>query len=473
MIRLLEQDAVRLARSLYGLAAAARALPSERDQNFRLATERARSSSRSRAPPSARSSTSRTTRSRGSPRARPRCPCRASCRRRGRRRRRGPTGRLVRAADVPARHDPRRGEPPDAGAARRRRPLPRRARRGPRGLRASGGRGPRPALEPGPRARRDRAAPRRDPRPGAPGARRRTSSTQHARSVAPLSRAAARAASSTTTPTTTTCSSATPRRRPRRSPACSTSATCSKRWTVCELAVAIAYAHLRQGRSARRGRASRPATTRRPPPDRGRARGALELRGDPPLHERVPLGAPAHGRARQRLPHGQRGPGLGGARADARGPPAPGALPPARRLRPAACPQTPAIEAWLRGAPRRDRAGRRGGPLAAAVVFDLSVGSPVFATPEQTTDTAAMTAKLFGRDAREGRRARRSAATTRRGCSTRATRSRDPAASTPSGGPCTSRSTSSWSPDRPSSRPWPAGCTASATTPRAWTTARP
>ena len=58
------------------------------------------------------------------------------------------------------------------------------------------------------------------------------------------------------------------------------------------------------------------------------------------------------------------------------------------------CPQTPAIEAWLRG--HRSEIGPVvDAPLDRAVVFDLSVGSPLFATPAETTDTPAMTAKLF------------------------------------------------------------------------------
>ncbi len=62
----------------------------------------------------------------------------------------------------------------------------------------------------------------------------------------------------------------------------------------------------------------------------------------------------------------------------------------------AACPRTPAIEEWLRSHPREI------GPvvesdLARAAILDLSVGSPELERPEQTADTAAMTAKLFGR----------------------------------------------------------------------------
>ena len=59
------------------------------------------------------------------------------------------------------------------------------------------------------------------------------------------------------------------------------------------------------------------------------------------------------------------------------------------------CPQTPAIEAWL------SAHGEQLGPvvpgdLSRAVVFDLSVGSPAFASPDAATDTPALTAKLFG-----------------------------------------------------------------------------
>jgi 4-aminobutyrate aminotransferase-like enzyme/Ser/Thr protein kinase RdoA (MazF antagonist) len=60
------------------------------------------------------------------------------------------------------------------------------------------------------------------------------------------------------------------------------------------------------------------------------------------------------------------------------------------------CPQTPALEAWL--------AAHRGrmhcvvdADLARAVVFDLSVASPEFHTPEETLSTATMTPHLFSR----------------------------------------------------------------------------
>jgi 4-aminobutyrate aminotransferase-like enzyme/Ser/Thr protein kinase RdoA (MazF antagonist) len=59
------------------------------------------------------------------------------------------------------------------------------------------------------------------------------------------------------------------------------------------------------------------------------------------------------------------------------------------------CPQTPAIAKWL-----HEHGSEIGpvvsGDLSQAVVFDLSVGSPVFQSPAQATDTEAMTAKLFG-----------------------------------------------------------------------------
>jgi 4-aminobutyrate aminotransferase-like enzyme/Ser/Thr protein kinase RdoA (MazF antagonist) len=60
------------------------------------------------------------------------------------------------------------------------------------------------------------------------------------------------------------------------------------------------------------------------------------------------------------------------------------------------CPQTPAIEAWLR-AHRHDLAPLVDADLSRAVVFDLSVGSPEFHTPEETLDTAAMTPRLFAK----------------------------------------------------------------------------
>ncbi|MFY9552002.1 MAG: aminotransferase class III-fold pyridoxal phosphate-dependent enzyme, partial [Thermoanaerobaculia bacterium] len=65
------------------------------------------------------------------------------------------------------------------------------------------------------------------------------------------------------------------------------------------------------------------------------------------------------------------------------------------------CPETPAIASWLR-AHRSEIGPVVSGDLAKAVVFDLSVGSPVFQSPEQATDTSAMTAKLFGALAAKG-----------------------------------------------------------------------
>ena len=60
------------------------------------------------------------------------------------------------------------------------------------------------------------------------------------------------------------------------------------------------------------------------------------------------------------------------------------------------CPQTPAIEEWLRShaaelSPLVDA------DLSRAIVFDLSVGSPEFRTPEETLDTPAMTPRLFAK----------------------------------------------------------------------------
>jgi 4-aminobutyrate aminotransferase-like enzyme/Ser/Thr protein kinase RdoA (MazF antagonist) len=61
-----------------------------------------------------------------------------------------------------------------------------------------------------------------------------------------------------------------------------------------------------------------------------------------------------------------------------------------------ACPQAPAVEAWL-----ASHAGEIGPVVAAdlsrAPVLDLSVGSPLFETPAQATDVGVMTPRLFGR----------------------------------------------------------------------------
>ena len=86
------------------------------------------------------------------------------------------------------------------------------------------------------------------------------------------------------------------------------------------------------------------------------------------------------------------------------------------------CPQTPAIEAWLRDAPRRF-APVVAADLGRAVVFDLSVGSPEFRTPAETLDTATMTPRLFSKMREAAAPTSGSAATTRRGSSTAATRS--------------------------------------------------
>lgn len=59
------------------------------------------------------------------------------------------------------------------------------------------------------------------------------------------------------------------------------------------------------------------------------------------------------------------------------------------------CPRTPAIEAWLRSH-KAEIGPIVEADLSDAIVFDLSVGSPVFASPAEATDTTAMTAKLFG-----------------------------------------------------------------------------
>ncbi len=60
------------------------------------------------------------------------------------------------------------------------------------------------------------------------------------------------------------------------------------------------------------------------------------------------------------------------------------------------CPRTPAIEAWLAGH-REEMAPVVAADLAKALVFDLSVASPEFRTPEETLSTATMAPRLFTR----------------------------------------------------------------------------
>ncbi|HEY3202530.1 MAG TPA: aminotransferase class III-fold pyridoxal phosphate-dependent enzyme [Thermoanaerobaculia bacterium] len=60
------------------------------------------------------------------------------------------------------------------------------------------------------------------------------------------------------------------------------------------------------------------------------------------------------------------------------------------------CRATPMIQEWLR-AHRTEAGAVVHGNLESAVIFDLSVGSPEFETIEQATDTRAMTQRLFTR----------------------------------------------------------------------------
>ena len=60
------------------------------------------------------------------------------------------------------------------------------------------------------------------------------------------------------------------------------------------------------------------------------------------------------------------------------------------------CPQTPALEAWLRKH-HGEFAPVVTADLGRAVVFDLSVASPEFRTPAETLDTATMTPRLFSK----------------------------------------------------------------------------
>jgi 4-aminobutyrate aminotransferase-like enzyme/Ser/Thr protein kinase RdoA (MazF antagonist)/murein DD-endopeptidase MepM/ murein hydrolase activator NlpD len=68
------------------------------------------------------------------------------------------------------------------------------------------------------------------------------------------------------------------------------------------------------------------------------------------------------------------------------------------------CPRTPAIEAWLSAHP--EEVGRVvDADLSTAAVFDLSVASPDLETPEQALDVRLMTPRLFGAMQAQGARA--------------------------------------------------------------------
>ena len=138
------------------------------------------------------------------------------------------------------------------------------------------------------------------------------------------------------------------------------------------------------------------------------------------------------------------------------------------------CPADARDRAWLRDH-RAEFAPSSRPTSAGRVVFDLSRRKP--RVPDSRRDPRHRDddpPALF-EDARGRRPTSGSAATTKRGSSTAATRSRraPEAPSTRSAAPCTSLWTSSWSPARPCTRPWPAGCTPFGTTPRVTTTARP
>ncbi len=169
-----------------------------------------------------------------------------------------------------------------------------------------------------------------------------------------------------------------------------------------------------------------PARRRLPPRGRLRpdalavgsgARGAVEPHGDPPLHERLPLRAPPHRRAREPLPDGERGAGLGSPRADARGPSAAGPLSPALRLRPHAV----SADARDRGvAPRTplgDRAGRRRAARPGRRLRSLGRQPPLRDARRDDRharhDREALRGHARAEHARSG-----SAGTTRRACST-------------------------------------------------------
>ena len=188
-------------------------------------------------------------------------------------------------------------------------------------------------------------------------------------------------------------------------------------WTVCELAVAIAYAIFGKedpldGRLPPRGRIRPDA-----PADGSRARGALELHGDPTVHERLSLRAPPHRRARQPLPDGERGPGVGSPRAHARGPSAPGPLSPARRVRAHAV----SADAGHRGvdprSPRGNRARGRRSPRPGRRLRPLG-RQPALCDARRDDRHAGHDREALRGHARARTRRSGSAATTRPACST-------------------------------------------------------
>ena len=203
----------------------------------------------------------------------------------------------------------------------------------------------------------------------------------------------------------------------------------------------------------------------------GGDRGPLDSRGDPAVHERLPLGAPPEDGAGESVPPRQRGARLEGARGDAPGSGAPRALPAPRRLRSRAlsadavdrelAARPPATDRAGRG--RRTGKGRRLRPLRRQPRVRIAGRRD----RHSANDGEALRRDALARGASSG-----SAATTKRGCSTSATPSPGIGASTRSGAPSTWPTTSSWSPVLPCSRPSRAGSTASATTPLGSTTAR-
>ena len=419
--RLREEDAVRLARDLYGLsrlgaAAPERARPElsprDRARRFRPQDRRPRRERR-------RSWTCRTPRCLAGRTGAGASAAAAGAFALGRRDLR--LGRTTRpAADVPARDDPRRG----ASAARRRScgrsaALLGRLDAALAGFSPSGRRRPGPPLGPGARARRSSAA-----TPG--GSPIRSGARWSTRFVAEFEKTVAprlgRASSKRH-----------PQRRQRLQRA-------RRRPVDPDLGIAgrapglrrhgrdldglrarggDRLRHLPETRSARRGlRRSSPATTRSAPFRKPSSAVLWPLCAMRLCTSVCPLGASARGRAPEHLPAGQRGARLGGAGQDAGRASAPGALSTARRLRPAALPAD-AGDRGLAVAPTGARWARSSPAIShAAVVFDLSVGSPVFQSPEQATDVRGDDGEALRRAREAAERSSVSAATTRRGSST-------------------------------------------------------
>ena len=418
MNRLLEQDAVRVARSLYGLAAAARALPSERDQNFALSTERGAfvlkiaGAAEKREVLDLQNDALAWLAARAPSLPLPRLVPTMAGAAIG-----DAEGRFVRLLTYLPGAILADAKPQTPALARATSAASSASSTG--RSRASRTRRPPAATCSGTRIARSRSSRGTGTRSAIRRAARSSTRfvAEHARSVVPLTGQLRGEASSTTTPTTTTCSSAT--RRPSGRPVAGLLdfGDMVETWTVCELAVAIAYAifgkedplaaacHLAAGYDR-----MRPLTD----PELEALWSFAAIR----LCTSVCLSA--HRRTAE--PDNlylmvSEAPGVGRARAHARGPPAPGPLSPARRVRADALPADARDRGLAARAPRRDRARRRRAARAGRRLRPLC-RQPALLDARRDDRHAGHDGEALRGHARRAARRSGSAATTRHACST-------------------------------------------------------